>query len=70
MGKCSYCHDKNLDGTKMMKGKSYNILGDKYDTAVYLRETNNNLVVEFGNEEIFSKKINYCPMCGRKLNTD
>lgn len=67
---CEYCQILDDDGTKMMKGKSYNILGARHETAVFIRDSNNNLVVELGNETIFSKQIKFCPMCGRKLHTD
>lgn len=61
---CKYCE---IDDTKLMKGKTFNILGRKCQCAVYIRDHSNHLIVEFGNEEIFSKEVNYCPMCGREL---
>lgn len=65
---CKYCENLNDSGSEIMIGKAFNILGCKFDTGVYVNESTKKLTVEFGEEEIFSKKINYCPMCGRKLN--
>ncbi len=64
---CEYCDKKD---SEIMQGNQYNILGRTFLTGVYVGEGSRDLIVEFGDERIFQGKINYCPMCGRKLNTD
>ena len=50
---CKYCE---IDDTKLMKGKTFNILGRKCQCAVYIRDHSNHLIVEFGNEEDYCKE--------------
>lgn len=61
---CKYCE---IDDTKLMNGKTFSILGTKYPCALHIRDHSKRLIVEFGDVEIFSREVNYCPMCGRKL---
>ena len=52
---CPYCHDKED-------------LLQKYDDKVYIVDGDVLTIDPFSNEaEFMERKINYCPMCGRKL---
>lgn len=64
---CEYCENED---SEIMQGNQYNILGRTFFTGVYVRESSRDLIVEFGDECIFQRKINYCPMCGRKLTKE
>lgn len=61
---CKYCDDDS----KVMSGKNYKILGNIFEVGAFVLPEENKLIVEFGDEVIFAKRINYCPICGRKLN--
>lgn len=58
---------ESLSYRKILKGKRYRIMKNDYETAVWLDEVTSELIIEFGEDELFRKKINYCPVCGRKL---
>lgn len=55
---------------KSCKEISIIYLEELFFTGVYVRESSRDLIVEFGDKCIFQRKINYCPMCGRKLTEE
>lgn len=62
---CDYC--KKYD-SKVVFGKTFDLFGEKNQCALYIQEgEERKLNVHIGNATIFSKKIKYCFMCGRKL---
>lgn len=66
---CEYCDAE--DCTEALKRKSVSVLGVDIDFEAFL-SGENILFCTVDNYEkpIIKAKIKYCPMCGRKLNTD
>ena len=66
MNKCNYCQKTEI-------GSDWKPLLGNFNGILYIDNVHNYLCLEFEDEDTFgggyydSIKINYCPMCGRKL---
>lgn len=64
---CEYCEDSK----KSIIEKSFTKQNEKILSYVWILENNLELIAQTSNENeylVLSTQINYCPMCGRKLN--
>lgn len=60
MNKCIYCDEKLSFGTD-------SILSYRSDIELYI--ANGMLKLRLNEDDTISRTINYCPICGKKLNS-
>lgn len=66
---CKYCDMEN--GTDYIMDAEVSVLNEKIRFDLYLNGDKLRLCSgENYTSPLMKKKIRYCPMCGRKLNTD
>lgn len=73
---CEYCNPPSVgkDEVKIMFEGSFEYLGDEgmndFNLSIYVSPNHPNIIVRENNDNLSDSKfipINYCPMCGRKL---
>lgn len=75
---CKYCEQFEYETSDIIDGTTYHhavyLVGAKYDTYCFAAITSKKQLLVAGEDAeqgcyyYETKKINYCPMCGRKLN--